>query len=58
MNEKIRRIDIYDDERFYKETLNEHGFYIVEDKYPVEIKIISSYEAIINGNKEFFEDVI
>lgn len=58
MNEKIRRIDIYDDERFDKETLNEHGCYIVEDKYPVEIKIISSYEAIINGNKEFFEDVI
>lgn len=58
MNEKIRRIDIYDDERFDKEALNEHGCYIVEDKYPVEIKIISSYEATIKGDKEFFDDVI
>ncbi len=58
MNEKIRRIDTYDDECFDREVLNEHGCYIVQNKYPVEIKIISSYEAIIKGNKEFFDDVI
>lgn len=58
MNEKIRRIDTYDDERFDREVLNEHGCYIVQNKYPVEIKIISSYEAIIKGNKEFFDGVI
>lgn len=58
MNEKIRRIETYDDERFDREVLNEHGCYIVQNKYPVEIKIISSYEAIIKGNKEFFDGVI
>lgn len=54
----ITRINTYDDHRFSGEALNQHGCYIVNGDVPIEIKIISQSEAIIKGDKTYFDEVI
>lgn len=44
---RIRRIDGYDDKRFSKEVLLQHGAYIIDEKYPCEILINGKNSAII-----------
>ena len=55
---KIQRIDIYDDPRFTKEALYQHGCYLVDDE-PYEIVIVSKNEAVICGkDRSVYCDVI
>ena len=54
----IIRINNYDDHRFSQEALNQHGCYIVNGNVPIEIKIISQTEAIIIGDKTYFDEAI
>ncbi len=54
----IIRINRYDDHRFSQEALNQHGCYLADGKVPIEIKIISQSEAIIKGDKAYFDEVI
>lgn len=54
----IRRINTYNDNRFSQEALNQHGCYIVNGNVPIEIKIISQTEAIIIGDKTYFDEAI
>ena len=54
----ITRINTYDDHRFSQEALNQHGCYLADGDAPIEIKIISQSEAIIKGDKTYFNEVI
>ena len=55
---KIQRIDTYDDPRFTKEALYQHGCYLVDDE-PYEIVIVSKNEAVICGkDRSVYCDVI
>lgn len=55
---KIKRIDDYNDLRFTKKVLLQHGCFLVEEK-PYEVEIISTDSAIIRGeNKNFFFELI
>ena len=54
----IIRINTYDDQRFSQEALNQHGCYIADGEVPVEIIIISQSEALIKGDKAYFDEVI
>lgn len=44
----IKRIDSYDDPRFSKEVLAQHGGFIIDDKYPCAFKIISEDTAQVD----------
>lgn len=44
---KIQRIDSYSNNLFKKEILNQHGAYLIDEKYPCEFLITSSDSAII-----------
>ena len=44
----IKRIDSYDDPRFSKEVLAQHGAFIIDDKYPCSFKIISDDTAQVD----------
>ena len=52
MNHKIQRINNYDDDRFDKEILNQHGAFIIDEKYKCSFKIISKDSAIVLFHKE------
>lgn len=54
----IIRINSYDDHRFSQEALNQHGCYIADGDVPVEIIIISQSEALIKGDKAYFDEII
>ena len=54
----IIRINTYDDQRFSQEALNQHGCYIADGDVPIEIIIISQSEALIKGDKAYFDEVI
>lgn len=45
---EIKRIDTYDDARFSKLVLLQHGCFLV-DEVPYEVEIISENEAVIRG---------
>jgi hypothetical protein len=45
----ITRIDTYNDERFSRTVLIQHGAYLISDD-PYEIEIISPTDAIVRGN--------
>ena len=47
----ITRINSYDDERFSKKALLQHGCFLVENA-PCEVEIISDSEAILRGADE------
>lgn len=55
---KIQRIDTYDDPRFTKDALYQHGCYLVDDE-PYEVVIVSKNEAVICGkDQNVYCDVI
>ena len=45
---EIKRIDTYDDARFSKSVLLQHGCFLV-DEVPYEVEIISESEAVVRG---------
>ena len=58
MEIQISRIDSYDDDRFSKKVLQQHGAFIVNKSMVYEVEIISQNEAIIRGNRRFYKEVI
>lgn len=48
----IQRINSYDDGRFNREVLNQHGAFIVDEKYKCSFKIINGNSAIVIFDKE------
>ena len=55
---EIERIDNYEDDRFSKTALLQHGAYLIDDE-PYEIVIVSDNKAIVYGNKpEKYEALI
>lgn len=48
---EIKRIDTYDDARFSKSVLLQHGCFLV-DEVPYEVEIISESEAVIRGAEQ------
>lgn len=48
---EIKRIDTYDDARFSKSVLFQHGCFLV-DEVPYEVEIISESEAVIRGAEQ------
>ena len=58
MEIQISRIDSYDDDRFSKKVLRQHGAFIVNKSMVYEVEIISQNEAIIRGNPRFYKEVI
>lgn len=54
----IKRIDSYEDERFSKTALQQHGAYLVDDS-PYEIVITSRNKAVVNGaDNRLFDSLI
>lgn len=54
----IKRIDTYEDTRFSKEVLLQHGAFLV-DGLPYEVEIISESEAVVRGeDSACFPEVI
>ena len=59
MTHKIQRINEYDDTRFHKEVLLEHGAFLIDDKYKCSFKITSKNTATVEFDKEInIEEVI
>ena len=58
MEIQISRIDSYDNDRFSKKVLQQHGAFIVNKSMVYEVEIISQNEAIIRGNPRFYKEVI
>lgn len=59
MTHKIQRINEYDDTRFHKEVLLEHGAFLIDDKYKCSFKITSKNTATAEFDKEInIEEVI
>lgn len=54
----IKRIDSYKDSRFDQEALDQHGCFIVNGKYPYQVKIISKDSALIEGERKYIKEVI
>lgn len=55
---EIKRIDTYEDSRFSKEVLLQHGAFLA-DGLPYEVEIISESEAVVRGvNPACFPEVI
>jgi len=52
MSNKIQRIDTYDDDRFDKDILRQHGAFIVDEKYKCSFRIINKDSAIVSFDKE------
>ena len=48
---EIKRINLYDDNRFSQTVLHQHGCFLADGK-PYEVEIISDYEAIICGEDQ------
>lgn len=44
---KIQRIDKYDDDRFMREVLKQHGGFLIDEKYPCQFLIIDINSATI-----------
>ena len=45
---EIQRINSYDDARFAKNVLYQHGGFLIDGK-PCEVEIVSDFEAIVRG---------
>ena len=58
MEIQISRIDSYDNDRFSKKVLQQHGAFIVNKSMVYEVEIISQNEAIIRGDQRFYKEVI
>ena len=56
---EIKRIDCYDDKRFAKKVLAQHGAFVINEKVPCSVEIIGQDTALINcDNAEYFDLVI
>ncbi|QSX06906.1 hypothetical protein JYG23_05525 [Sedimentibacter sp. zth1] len=55
---KIQRVDVYDDNRFNKQILKQHGAYLIDRKYPCEFLITGKDSAIIYYNDYSYIDKI
>lgn len=58
MELNIKRIDTYDDNRFSKQALLQHGAFIVNDRYAYEFEVISQHSAIVKGEDRYMREVI
>lgn len=59
MTHKIQRINKYNDVRFTKEVLLQHGAFIIDEQYKCSFKITEKDAAVIEFNKEInIEEVI
>lgn len=59
MTHKIQRINKYNDVRFTKEVLLQHGAFIIDEQYKCSFKITEKDAAVIEFNKEVnIEEVI
>lgn len=55
---EIQRINSYEDHRFSRKVLQQHGCFLV-DENPYEVEIISDFEAVIRGqNRAVYREVI
>lgn len=52
MSNKIQRINIYEDDRFDKDILRQHGAFIVDRKYKCSFRIINKDSALVFFDKE------
>lgn len=52
----IKRIDSYEDERFSKKVLKQHGAFEV-DGLLYEVEITSDYEAIVRGDSRYIKEI-
>lgn len=52
MSSKIQRVNTYEDERFYKDILRQHGAFIVDEKYKCSFRIIGKDSASVFFDKE------
>ena len=52
MSNRIQRINTYDDDRFDKDILRQHGAFIVDGKYRCSFRIINKDTAIVFFDKE------
>lgn len=52
MDRKIKRIDVYNDDRFDSDILKQHGAFIIDDKYKCSFRIINHNSAIVLFDKE------
>lgn len=56
---KIKRINSYEDSRFSKNILLQHGAFVLNEEFLYEIEILNENSAIIYGeNKNYYEKVI
>ena len=53
----IKRIDSYEDERFRKKVLKQHGAFEVDDLL-YEVEIISDYEAVVRGDSKYIKEIM
>lgn len=49
---EIERINTYNDKRFSKRVLLQHGCFLVNGTDPYEVEILSEYEAAVRGKDE------
>jgi hypothetical protein len=52
MSNQIQRIDIYNDDRFEKDILRQHGAFIVDGKYKCSFRITNKDSSIVFFDKE------
>lgn len=52
MSHKIERVNQYNDTRFSREVLLEHGAFLIDDKYKCSFKIMHENTAIVEFDKE------
>lgn len=49
---KIERVNSYEDDRFKKIVLLQHGAFIINDEYKCSFEIINKFEAVVEYDKE------
>ena len=55
---EIQRINSYDDARFAKNVLYQHGGFLIDGK-PCEVEIVSDFEAVVRGqNPQTYQKAI
>ena len=55
---EIQRINSYDDARFAKNVLYQHGCFLIDGE-PCEVEIVSDFEAVVRGqNPQTYQKAI
>lgn len=52
MDSKIQRVNTYEDDRFDKDVLRQHGAFVVDEKYKCSFRIIDKDSAIVCFDKK------